>query len=153
MPSKAWMGPQESQIGPVVCGYSNRALRMRQGLGRLELCFRMLGWGLQRPGLDLERFRWELQGPDKTWKNKGGQEKAWLEPLRSNSHLSLSRSNSGAPRPHPSLLRHYPSILGPNQAFQNSSLPRLNQASHRSIKPPKDPSRTSKGTHLNLYTW
>ena len=123
MPSKAWMGPQESQIGPAVCGYSNRALRKRQGLGRLGLCFRMLGWGLQRPGLDLERFRWELQGPDKTWKNKGGQEKAWLEPLRSNSHLSLSRCNPGPRGPHLSILRHQPSLLRPKLASRGSIKP------------------------------
>ena len=122
-----------------------------------------------------------MTGSDGSWEAQMGhgetkmrlQEARRLEASRPNSHLRPARSNPCSPRPHPSLMRHKPSLPRPSQASQGSikplkaqsSLPRLNQASQGYIKPPKaqsclprlnqvyqGPSGTSQGLHLNLHT-
>ena len=83
------------------------------------------------------------------------QEARRLEASRPNSHLRPARSNPCSPRPHPSLMRHKPSLPRPSQASQGSikplkaqsSLPRLNQASQGYIKPPKAQSSLPRLNH------
>ena len=91
--------------------------------------------GVGRPRWDMEKQRWGFRRP----------EEGLAGVLRPNSHLRPARSNPCSPRPHPSLMRHKPSLPRPSQASQGSikppkaisSLPRLNQASQGSIMPTK----------------
>ena len=99
--------------------------------------------GVGRPRWDMEKQIWGFRRP--------GEGLAGAS--RPNSHLKPARSSPCSPRPHPSLMRHKPSLPRPSQASQGSikplkaqsSLPRLNHAYQGSIKSTKAPAELLRG--------